>query len=55
MKKCVFFGNEFETLSHELIVPNAICGHLKSNELLYVSCNSTLGNREHKNIMRNNQ
>ena len=44
MKKCVFCENEFETLSCEHIIPNAICGHLKSNELLCVSCNSTLGN-----------
>lgn len=44
MKKCVFCGKEFETLSCEHIIPNAICGHLKSNELLCRDCNSTLGN-----------
>lgn len=43
MKKCVFCEKEFETLSCEHIIPNALCGHLKSNELLCRDCNSTLG------------
>lgn len=43
MKKCVFCEKEFEKLSCEHIIPNALCGHLKSSELLCSQCNSDLG------------
>jgi hypothetical protein len=33
--KCVFCEKEFEKLSCEHIIPNVLCGHLKSNELLW--------------------
>ena len=33
--KCVFCEKEFEKLSCEHIIPNVLCGHLKSNKLLW--------------------
>ena len=42
--KCVFCEKEFEKLSCEHIIPNVLCGHLKSHELLCTQCNSCLGN-----------
>lgn len=44
MKKCVFCEKEFDELSCEHIIPNVLCGHLKSKDLLCVNCNNTLGN-----------
>ena len=41
--KCVFCGQEFEKLSEEHIIPNCICGRLKSKKLLCKDCNSGLG------------
>lgn len=43
MKKCVFCGKEFEELSEEHIIPNVICGRIKSKNLLCTDCNSWLG------------
>lgn len=43
MKKCLFCGNEFEELSKEHIIPNAICGRIKSRNLICKDCNSSLG------------
>lgn len=43
MKKCVFCGNDFEELSEEHIIPNCICGRLKSYDVLCETCNSELG------------
>ncbi len=43
MKKCVFCGNEFEELSKEHIIPNVLCGHLKSKNLICSKCNNTFG------------
>ena len=43
MKKCVFCGNDFEKLSKEHIIPNCICGRLKSYDVLCETCNSELG------------
>lgn len=41
--KCVFCGQEFDKLSEEHIIPNCICGRLKSKKLLCKDCNSGLG------------
>ncbi len=43
MKKCLFCGNDFETLSEEHIIPNCVCGRIKSYNLLCETCNKTLG------------
>ena len=42
--KCVFCGQEFDKLSDEHIIPNCICGRLKSKKLLCTTCNTELGN-----------
>ena len=44
MKKCVFCEKSFDELSCEHIIPNILCGRLKSNELLCTKCNNDLGN-----------
>ncbi len=43
MKKCVFCGQEFSELTEEHIIPNVICGRIKSKNLLCKNCNSWLG------------
>lgn len=43
MKKCVFCGNEYEKLSKEHIIPNALCGRIKSHNLICKKCNSEFG------------
>ena len=43
MKKCLVCGNDFDALSEEHIIPNCICGRIKSYNLLCETCNSTLG------------
>lgn len=43
VKKCLFCGRDFEELSKEHIIPNAICGRIKSKNLICKDCNSTLG------------
>lgn len=43
VKKCLFCGRDFEELSKEHIIPNVICGRIKSKNLICKDCNSTLG------------
>ena len=43
MKKCIFCGKEFKELSDEHIIPNAICGRLRTKNLICKDCNSWLG------------
>lgn len=43
VKKCLFCGRDFQELSKEHIIPNAICGRIKSKNLICKDCNSTLG------------
>lgn len=42
-KICVFCKKEFEELSEEHIIPNVLCGRLKSKNLICKNCNSWLG------------
>lgn len=41
--KCVFCNKEYEKLSEEHIIPNVLCGTLKSQSLICSKCNSLLG------------
>lgn len=41
--KCVFCNQEYEKLSEEHIIPNVLCGTLKSQALICSKCNSLLG------------
>lgn len=41
--KCFFCNGEYENLSEEHIIPNVICGKLKSKSLICSKCNSQLG------------
>lgn len=43
MKRCIFCNNEFNELSEEHIIPNVICGRIKSKNLICKDCNSWLG------------
>lgn len=42
-KICVFCKKEFDKLSEEHIIPNVLCGRLKSKNLICKDCNSWLG------------